>query len=111
MGKTNVNINARRSNKRWYTPDNKKLAKEKINSYLQYLSRRDEYRQRYATTRNRVNAQIRLIKKDHRNRFTKDMKNHLYGAQRKVWVMLRRRKQKINEYMETQTIQAVTQIK
>lgn len=36
--------------------------------------------------------------------FTADMEHDLYGAQRKVWGMLRWRKKEINEYMQSQLI-------
>ena len=44
-----------------------------------------------------ANRQIREIKHDYWERFTKDMENDLYGSQRKVWKMLRNRKAVIND--------------
>ncbi|KAK9879678.1 hypothetical protein WA026_006739, partial [Henosepilachna vigintioctopunctata] len=47
---------------------------------------------------------IRAIKREHCRQFTSEMEQNLYGAQRKVWKMLRNRKKPVNEYVQTEII-------
>lgn len=54
----------------------------------------------YVTIRNRVNAKIRKIKKEHWEKFTKDIEYDFYGSQKRVWKMLRSSKKQVNEYRE-----------
>jgi hypothetical protein len=37
-------------------------------------------------------------------RFTKDMEKDLYGAQKRVWKMLRNKKKPVSEYVQTNKI-------
>ncbi|XP_055378928.1 craniofacial development protein 2-like [Condylostylus longicornis] len=105
LGKRKINKNANKTNTPWFTAEVKELATEKRESYLKYLSMRspEAYRE-YKSVRNRVNSNIRRIKKEHWEAFTADIERDLYGAQKKVWGMLRRRKKEVNEYVQTNTI-------
>lgn len=58
----------------------------------------------YVVVRNKVNAKIRQIKKDYWTNFTQEMESDIYGAQRKVWGMLKRARQGVNEYTQTNVI-------
>jgi hypothetical protein len=105
LEKRNININTERNTKPWFNDDVRRLAEDKKKSYLTYRSNpsNEEYA-KYVTVRNRVNSEIKKIKKEYWRRFTKDMEHDLYGAQRKVWKMLREKKKPINEYVQTNKI-------
>ncbi|XP_050456668.1 craniofacial development protein 2-like [Cataglyphis hispanica] len=105
LGKRRINKNADTQHKTWFTKEAKQLAKEKRKAYLNYLNNRtSEERQKYKNIRNLAKAGMRRIKEEYWATFTANMKHDLYGAQRKVWGMLRRRKQEVNEYVQSQKI-------
>jgi len=105
IGTRKVNTNANNNKTPWFTEEAKTLTNEKRMAYLKYLSNKnDEQRQAYKQIRNEVNAKIKQIKKDHWTAFTKDMERDLYGTQKRVWKMLRRRKQNVNEYIRIKEV-------
>jgi endonuclease/exonuclease/phosphatase family metal-dependent hydrolase len=105
LGKRKINTNAVNRKTPWFTDEVKQLAEEKRKSYLSYRSSPTtaEYK-KYVQVRNRVNSQISRIKKNYWKKFTEDMEKDLYGAQKKVWKMLRNRKKPINELIQTKSI-------
>lgn len=98
----NVNKNADFQKKFWFSSKMKEFEKKgsRLNN-KKYLNKSLEEHQRYKDTRNRVKAEILWLKGV--EAFTADMEHDLYGAQRKVWGM-RRRKKEINEYVQSQLI-------
>jgi len=82
----------------WITPEIKELAQEKRKAYLKYISDQSiEQRSPYREVRNRVNARIREIKEGYWESFTADMEHDMYGAQKKVWKLIRSTKKEVNE--------------
>lgn len=63
-------------NKPWFTQEVKVLAAEKRRAYLQYRSGTTTYNQ-YKCVRNRVNAEIQLIKREFWERFSTEMEHDL----------------------------------
>lgn len=105
IGKRKVNVNITYRAKPWFTPEIKKLAEEKRESYLTYRSSpTQEKLTKYVETRNKVNSRIKTIKREHWAKFTSDMDHDIFGAQRKVWKMLKNRKKPVNEFIQTKTI-------
>jgi len=51
-----------------------------------------------------VQAEIQGIKTEYWETFTADMEHDLYGSQKKIWGLIRRRKRKVNEYVTVTTI-------
>jgi len=47
----------------------------------------------------RVQAEIRRIKTGFWETFTADMEHDLYGSQKKIWGLIRRKKREVNEYV------------
>lgn len=117
LGKRNVNRNEREYKTPWFDERVKVLAKEKKQAFLTYKRRKTiETREHYVRIRNRVNQEISNIKREHWERFTKDMEHDLYGSQRKVWRMIGRQRKDINEFVrinditEEQWIEHFTQL-
>ena len=82
----------------WFTPQIKELTHEKRKAYLKYISKpTTEQRLEYREVRNRVNSRIREIKEGYWESFTADMEHDIYGAQKKVWQLIRRTKKEVNE--------------
>jgi len=105
IGTRKVNINSSKGDKSWFTPEVKNLTKTKREAYLCYRSNiNPESCQQYKTIRNRVNSEIRQLKREYWEKFTGDMTHDLYGAQKKVWKMLRGLKKPISEYKQLSTI-------
>lgn len=109
IGKRMVNINARNNRKPWFCAEVKELSQQKKKSYLAYKSTQtQEMHAEYVATRNRANSRIRSIKKEHWSKFTSDMDHDIYGAQRRVWKMLKNRKKPVNEFIQTKGIDILT---
>ena len=89
--------------KPWFCEEVKDLAEEKRKSYLQYRSKSITY-DAYKVVRNRINSAIKMIKQGYWEKFSSDMEHDLYGAQKKVWGMLRNRKKPVSEYIQLPTI-------
>lgn len=51
-----------------------------------------------------MNEAIRKLKRNCWEEFSADMEHHLYGAQKRVWNMLRNRKKHVNEFVQTTRI-------
>ncbi|KAK9892788.1 hypothetical protein WA026_021979 [Henosepilachna vigintioctopunctata] len=84
-GERTININANKNIKSWFCKEVKELADVKRKSYLLYLSSPTETnRTRIVENRNKANAALRAIKREHWRQFTSEMEHDLYGAQRKV---------------------------
>jgi len=82
----------------WFTPEIKELAQEKRKAYLKYISEPSiEQRSEFRELQNRVNARIREIKEGYWESFTADMEHDIYGAQKKVWKLIRTTKKGVNE--------------
>ncbi|KAL3280086.1 hypothetical protein HHI36_017592 [Cryptolaemus montrouzieri] len=62
---------------------------------------------KYVKARNRVNRQIREIKREHWRTFSKDKEDDMYGTQRRIWNMLRAWKKQVNEYVQLNQVSAV----
>lgn len=104
IGKRVVNVtNAKRNIKPWFCDEVKKLAADKRTAYLKYRAQQITYID-YKIVRNRVNDSISKIKTAFWEKFSKDMEHDLYGAQKKVWGMLRNRKKPVNEYLTLKNI-------
>lgn len=75
----------------------KTLAEEKRKAYLEYKSNRSQQEfNRYKVERNsRVNNNIQNLKKRYWEKFSSDMEHDLYGGQKKIWKMLRNRKNQL----------------
>lgn len=105
LGLRTVNLNGKKKATPWYTPEIKYLAQEKRKAYMNYLATPSQNnRDNYVTTRNVVNSKIRKIKEEYWEAFTAGMENDLYGAQKKVWKLLRRSKNETNEFMTNSKI-------
>ena len=92
-----VGANASKISKPWFTPEIKELAQEKRKAYLKYISEPSiEQRSEYREVRNRVNARIREIKEGYWESFTADTEHDIYGAQKKMWKLIRTKKE-VNE--------------
>lgn len=106
IGKRKVNINGTNNSKKpWFCHEIKELSQQKKKSYLRYRSSpTTEKRVEYTEVRNRINARIKAIKRDYWAKFTSDMDHDLYGAQKKVWKMLKNRKKPVNEFVQTKGV-------
>jgi len=51
-----------------------------------------------------MQGEIRRIKTEYWKTFTADMEHCLYGSQKKIWGLIRRRKREVNEYVTVTTI-------
>jgi hypothetical protein len=81
------------------------LAQEKRKVYLTYTSNPSiEQRTAYRDVRNRLNSRIREIKEGYWESFTADMEHDIYGAQKKVWKLIRRTKKEVNEFITNNKI-------
>ncbi|KMQ87351.1 rna-directed dna polymerase from mobile element jockey-like protein [Lasius niger] len=103
LGKRKSSSNGRRNNTPWFRKEVRTLAEKKRYAYLQYRSKTITYRE-YKEVRNRVNEAIRQIKRDFWEKFSADMEYDLYGAQKRVWNMLRNRRKHVNELVQTTRI-------
>lgn len=109
VGQRQIKTVERTQNKEWYCPEIKELAIKKREAYIRYRSSRTpEERIRYTDVRNRVNADIKDIKRKYWEQFSSEMEHDLYGAQRKIWGMLRNRRKEIAEYTKTVQIDEET---
>lgn len=97
LGEKTINTN-KRNNKPWFTPEVKELAKEKNKAYIRYVNNRsvEEY-QVYKKERNRTTNAIKQLKRTYGEKFSVEMEHDLYGDQKKIWNMLRKRKKQVNE--------------
>lgn len=92
LGYRKINRNAGPKKNPWFNPEVKRLTREKREVYLQYLytgSLTDH--QAYKNTRNRTKTEIRKIKNSYWEAFTAGMEDDLYGAQKKIWKLLRQK--------------------
>jgi hypothetical protein len=98
LGTRTAGINASKKSTPWFTPEVKELAQEKKQAYLKYISEPSiKQRSEYKEVRNRVNGRIREIKEGYWESFTADMEHDMYGAQKKVWKLIRRTKKEVNQ--------------
>ena len=89
----------------WFTPEIEELAREKRKAYLKYISKPSiEQRTENREVRNRVNSRIREIKEGYWESFTAHMENDIYGAQKKVWKLIRRTKKEVNDFFTNNKI-------
>lgn len=66
LGQRKVNLNETHKNKPWFTPEIKQLSEEKKKAYLEYNNHKTEERYNgYKVIRNRVNGQIKEIKREY----------------------------------------------
>ncbi|XP_045467858.1 craniofacial development protein 2-like [Harmonia axyridis] len=107
LGRRRTTSNGKRQTKPWFTEDVKTLAEEKRTAYLQFRSKKLTC-EGYKLVRNRVNEQIQAIKRSFWEKFSSDMEHDLYGAQKKVWNMLRNRKKPVNEHIQMTRISSDT---
>lgn len=105
LGTRRVNKNPIRKATPWFTPEVKQITKEKREAYLKYLRYcTPEEMQKYKTTRNRVNIEVKRIKNEYWESYTADMEHDMYGAQKKIWRTIRQKKQEVDEYAQVQSI-------
>ena len=105
IGKRKINTRATNHTKPWFCQEVKELSELKRKCYLRYKSiQSEEALAEYVQVRNEVNARIKSIKREHWAKFTSDMDYDLYGAQKKVWKMLRNRKKPVNEFVQTKGV-------
>jgi hypothetical protein len=98
LGMRTVGRNASKKSTPWFTPEIKELAQEKRKAFLKYIGEPSiEQRSEHREVRNRVNARIREIKEGYWENFTADMEYDIYGAQKKVWKLIRSKKKEVNE--------------
>ncbi|XP_057671223.1 uncharacterized protein LOC130902950 [Diorhabda carinulata] len=97
LGKRTIDTN-RTHNKPWFTLEIKELANEKKKAYIKYITNRtqEEY-EVYKRVRNRTTNTIKELKKTYWENFSVEMEHDLYGGQKKIWNMIRKRKKPINE--------------
>lgn len=103
LGKRKCSYSGRRSNTSWFKEEVRTLTEEKRNAYLIYRSKLITYED-YRQIRNKVNEEIRQIKRDYWEKFSAVMEHDLYGEQKKLWNMLRNRKKHVNESLQTTKI-------
>ncbi|XP_055389945.1 uncharacterized protein LOC129618936 [Condylostylus longicornis] len=105
LGTRKVNIHANNIRTPWFTTEIKILCAEKRKAYLKYMSCKsaETYRE-YRVVRNRTNQRVKEIKEEHWASFSADMEHDLYGAQKKVWSMLRKQKKPISELFQITNI-------
>ncbi|KAF5271864.1 hypothetical protein FQA39_LY18815 [Lamprigera yunnana] len=73
-------------------------------AYIQHLRKKiQENWNKYKRERNKVNAELKRIKKDYRERFTKRMNQDMCKSQKIMWGILRRNKTIL--YKETKTME------
>jgi ABC-type enterochelin transport system substrate-binding protein len=77
----------------------------KKKAYLKYISEPSiEQLAEYREFRNRVDLRIRQIKEGYWESFTADMEHDIYGAQKKVWKLIRKTKKEVNELVTNNKI-------
>ena len=103
LRKRTVNINESQNKPTpWFTPEIRELAQKKRKAYLKYITKpSDEQRREYKEVQNRVNLKIRELKAGYWERFIADMEHDIYGAQKKIWKLIRRTKKEVNELVTT----------
>lgn len=109
IGQRKININGRKNTKPWFTEEVKDLSKEKKMAYIRYINNRspEEY-QKYKVIRNRTNDGIKQLKKEYWERFSVEMEHDLYGCQKRIWNMLRKRKKNVTEEVQMNNITTET---
>lgn len=91
--------------KPWFNEELKNLTNEKQQAFKKYRNNRTtEEMAAYRIVRNRINTKIRAIKSEYWERFSSEMEHDLYGAQRKIWKLLRKYKKPIDEAVQTTNI-------
>jgi len=96
LGTRRVNKNPIRKATPWFTPEVKQITKEKKEAYLKYLRYcTPEEMQKYKTTRNRMNIEVKRIKNEYWESYTADMEHDMYGAQKKIWRTIRQKNKKL----------------
>ena len=55
-------------------------------------------------TNTKLNSRIREIKEGYWESFTADMEHDIYGAQKKVWKLIRRTKKEVNKFVTNNKI-------
>lgn len=105
LGKRRINTNRTKNGKPWFTEEVKILAIEKRNAYIKYRNNKTqkEYN-KYKEVRNKTNESIRQLKKSYWEKFSKDMEHDLYGGQKRIWNMLRKRKKPVTEKVQINNI-------
>ena len=105
LGRRTVNINAPQNKPTpWFTLEIRGLAQKKRKVYLKYITKLSDERREYKEVRNRVSLKIRELKAGYWESFTADMKHDIYGAQKKVWKLIRRTKKEVNELVTNNKI-------
>lgn len=106
IGKRKIKTGATNKNKTpWYTEEVKEITKNKRDAFLHYKeTKRPEDWQSYQQERNLANQKIRELKESYWEKFTKEMESDMYGAQRKVWKMLRKQKAEVSETVKINVI-------
>ncbi|XP_030750802.1 uncharacterized protein LOC115878433 [Sitophilus oryzae] len=105
LGTRTVSHNRRPNIKPWFTLEDKNITREKKEKYLQYKkSPTPENRNIYTEIRNRTNHRVRDIKEEYWQRFRSEMEADMYGAQKRIWKMLRGLKRETNETIQQRTI-------
>lgn len=84
----------------WFCDEIKQLSERKRKAFLQFksLGTATSYNT-YKAIRNEVNIQIRQIKRNFWEGYTKNLERDFYGQQRKIWRMIQNQKKEILEYV------------
>lgn len=105
LGTRTVSLSSRPNKKPWFTTEVKNITKEKKKIYLQYRAfPTPENQHKYKEIRNKVNNRVREIKEDYWQRFSNEMQADMYGAQKRIWKLLRGMKQGMNETIQLKSI-------
>lgn len=105
LGSRKTNRNATPQKNMWFKPEVGELVREKKEAYLRYQNTRSpEDHQEYKDRRNQTKSEIRRIKYEFWESFRVGMDHDLYGAQRKIWGVLRRSRREIDECTQIQKI-------
>ena len=84
----------------WFCEEIKQLSERKRKAFLQFKSSGTTTLYNiYKSIRNEVNIQIRQIKRNFWEAYTKNLERDFYGQQRKIWRMIQNQKKEILEYV------------
>lgn len=105
VGRRRVNKNHLDNRTPWFCEEIKSAAKVKKDAFLRYKSNPtpEEY-DTYKGIRNVVNQEVKEIKEDYWERFTKGMERDFYGAQRRVWGTLRNQRKEVCEFRRVEHV-------
>lgn len=91
----------------WFCEEVRVLAEEKKRAYLIHRSKQtDRSKEEYKEVRNGVNSEIKRIKQQYWEKFSKELEFDFFGLQRQVWKTIRNQKRETREFIESSKISA-----